>query len=114
MSSYHRKIPLKEDCPMEVTLNVLSGKWKPAIISSLFRGTKRPRDFSVELPEATRRVLSQQLRELEEDGIIAKKVFEVVPPKVEYFLTDLGRTLAPVISALSSWGEAYDKSRQAS
>lgn len=95
---------------MEVTLNVLSGKWKPAIISALFRGPKRPRDLNEGLPDAARRVLTQQLRELEEDGIIARKIYEEVPPKVEYYLTDLGKSLSPVVQALNDWGREYEKS----
>lgn len=95
---------------MEVTLNIISGKWKPAIISALFRGPKRPRDLKEGLPDATTRVLTQQLKELEEDGIISRKIYEEVPPKVEYFLTDLGNTLLPVVNALNEWGKNYEKS----
>ena len=95
---------------MEVTLNIISGKWKAAIISAMFKSPQRPRDMQEGLPEATKRVLNQQLRELEQDGIIGRKIYEEVPPKVEYFLTDLGRSLLPVVEALNTWGQFYKAS----
>ena len=107
MSTYTRKTPIKNDCPMEISLNVISGKWKPAIISALLKGPQRPRDMQEGLPEATKRVLTQQLKELEQDGIIWRKIYEEVPPKVEYYLTDLGRSLQPVVEALNTWGQLY-------
>jgi DNA-binding HxlR family transcriptional regulator len=102
-----RKTPLKQDCPMEVTLNVISGKWKPAIISALLRAPQRPKDLQQGLPEAAKRVIAQQLRQLENDGVISKKVYDEIPLKVEYFLTATGRSLLPVIKALNKWGDAY-------
>ena len=110
MKKYIRKTPLKEDCPLELTLNLISGKWKPAILSALFQGPQCPKDVSEGLPEATKRVITQQLRELEEDGIISKKVYDEVPIKVEYYLTPVGQSLLPVIQEASKWGEYY-KSR---
>ena len=107
MKKYIRKTPLKEDCPLELTLNLISGKWKPAILSALFQGPQRPKDVSEGLPEAIKRVITQQLRELEEDGIISKKVYDEVPIKVEYYLTPVGQSLLPVIQELSKWGEYY-------
>ncbi len=107
MSTYTRKTPVKNDCLMEISLNVISGKWKPAIISALLKGPQRPRDMQEGLPEATKRVLTQQLKELEQDGIIWRKVYEEVPPKVEYYLTDLGKSLLPVVEALNAWGRLY-------
>jgi len=104
---YTRKIPLKEDCPMEVTLNMISGKWKPAILSALFRSAQRPKDLQLQCPDASKRVLAQQLRELENDGIIAKKVYHEIPLKVEYFLTPMGKSLRPVVKALNDWGRKY-------
>lgn len=92
---------------METTLNIISGKWKPAIISALFKSPQRPKDMQEGLPEASKRVLSQQLKELEQDGIIGRKIFEEMPPKVEYFLTDLGKSLLPVVQALNTWGQFY-------
>ncbi len=107
MRNYTRKTLLKADCPMEVSLRVISGKWKPAIISALFTGPQRPKDMQEGLPEATKRVLTQQLKEMELDGIVGRKIYEEVPPKVEYYLTDLGRSLLPVVKALNAWGEFY-------
>ena len=107
MKKYIRKTPLKEDCPLEVTLNIISGKWKPAIISALFRGPQRPKDVSQGLPEATKRVITQQLRELENDGIISKRIYDEMPLRVDYSLTTLGKSLLPVIKELSMWGEHY-------
>jgi DNA-binding HxlR family transcriptional regulator len=109
VKKYNRKLDIKADCPMEVSLHVLTGKWKPAIISALFRGPQRPRDFAAGLPEASRRVLTRQLNELEEHGLIAKKVFEVLPPKVEFYLTPLGLSMKPLMDALNTWGLRFEK-----
>lgn len=112
MKDRDRKTPIKEDCPMEITLNAISGKWKPAIISALLKGPQRPKDLAGDLPEATKRVINQQLRQLEEDKIIDKIIFDEIPLRVEYFLTPLGQSLLPVVKALSAWGEAYQKSQE--
>ena len=97
---------------MEVTLNVLSGKWKPAILSALLREPQRPRDFELGLPLASKRVLLQQLKQLEADGIIAKRMIEDTPVGMEYSLTSLGRSLEPVVAALNQWGAAYSNPQQ--
>ena len=112
MKKYTRKIPLKQDCPMEVTLNIISGKWKPALLSALFKGPQRPKDMSEGLPEATKRVIAQQLRELERSGIVSRKVYDEIPLKVEYSLTKTGKSLLPVIKALNKWGENYQIQKQ--
>jgi DNA-binding HxlR family transcriptional regulator len=109
VKKYTRKLEIKADCPMEISLHVLTGKWKPAILSALFRGPQRPRDFAAELPEASKRVLTRQLNELEDHGLIAKKVYEVLPPKVEYYLTPLGLSMKPLIVALTEWGSHFEK-----
>lgn len=98
---------------MEVTLNVISGKWKPSILSCLFRGPHRPKDLQMHNPDATGRVISHQLKQLEEDGIIAKKIYDEVPLRVEYFLTVTGESLLPVVKALSEWGENYQTIKNA-
>ena len=108
MTKYTRKLDLKLDCPMEVSLHVLAGKWKPAIISALFRGPQRPRDLMEGLPEASRRVLNRQLNELQEHGIISKTVYDEMPQKVEYTLTPIGLSLKPLLDALNAWGRSYD------
>jgi DNA-binding HxlR family transcriptional regulator len=109
MKERYRKTPVKEDCAIEVTLNVISGKWKPAILSGLFKGPPRPKDLCDGLPEATKRVITQQLRELERDGIVVRKVYDEVPLRVEYSFTKYGKSLLPVIKALSKWGEEYKR-----
>ncbi len=103
---------MKQDCPMEITLNVLSGKWKPAIISALLRGPQRPRDVEMGLPLASKRVLLQQLKQLEEDGIITKRLIEDTPIGMEYSLTALGKSLEPVVAAMNQWGAGYANAQQ--
>ena len=112
MKKHIRKTPVKEDCPMEMTLNIISGKWKPGILSGLLIGPQRPKDLSEGLPEATKRVLTQQLRELEKDGIVTKKVYDEVPLRVEYSLTPMGKSLSPVFKALNEWGTKYYEERR--
>lgn len=105
MSTYIRKTPLKEDCPMEAALNVISGKWKIAILCELNRRNCRLIDFQKQNPEASKRALTKQLGELIEDNIIQKKDFEVYPKKVEYSLTELGKDLFQVLIILGEFGE---------
>lgn len=102
---YERKTPLKNDCPIEKTLNVISGKWKPAILSQLLKTNLRLRDIQKGLPEASKRALTQQLKEMIEDKLISKKDFDQYPKKTEYAITDLGLELTPVFVALSKFGE---------
>ena len=91
-------------CPVETTLKIIGDKWKVLILRDLFTGTKRFSELKKSLGTVTQKMLTQQLREREKDGIISRKVYPVVPPKVEYSLTDLGKTLKPVIQSLSDWG----------
>ncbi|WP_160005538.1 helix-turn-helix domain-containing protein [Rhizobium sp. 18055] len=92
-------------CPVEATLSFLDGKWKGVILFHLVSGTLRFNELRRKLPAVTQRMLTKQLRELEESGLVSRTVFPVVPPRVEYALTPLGQTLKPVISALAAWGE---------
>ncbi|GCE48209.1 HxlR family transcriptional regulator [Thermosporothrix hazakensis] len=94
-------------CPVDATLNVISGKWKPQILRLLFQGTRRFGVLQRSIPGISRHVLTTQLRELEQDGIIQRTVFAEVPPKVEYSLTEFGKTLEPVLTGLLTWGEHY-------
>jgi DNA-binding HxlR family transcriptional regulator len=97
-----------ERCPVRPTLDVLGGKWKPVIIYHLIHdGTLRFGQLRRFLPDATQKMLTQQLRELERDGIVARKIYHQVPPKVEYSLTPHGRTLAPVMAELCKWGQKH-------
>jgi DNA-binding HxlR family transcriptional regulator len=100
----------KPDCPVERTLEVLSGKWKANIIFHLVTGTKRTGELRRLMPGVTQQMLTAHLRGLERDGIIHRKVYAQVPPKVEYSLTRLGRSLEPVFESIYEWGVVYLKS----
>lgn len=91
-------------CPVETTLKIIGDKWKVLILRDLFTGTKRFNELKRSLSDVTQKMLTQQLRELENDGIIHREVYPVVPPKVEYSLTELGNTLKPVIDSMYDWG----------
>mgnify|MGYP002618882959 FL=1 len=104
---YERKIPINLGCGIEVTMNVIGGKWKPWLINRLREGHHRPIDIQRAIPIADKRVLTQQLNELENMGIVHKIIYPVIPAKVEYFLTEKGRDLLPVFYAISQWGMKY-------
>lgn len=91
-------------CPVEAALEVISGKWKGLVIYHLLDETLRFSELKRRMGSVTQRSLTKQLRELEADGIVDRTVFPVVPPKVEYCLTEKGRRLSPVIEALHAWG----------
>lgn len=92
---------------VEATLEVIGGKWKCVILCHLTYGKKRTSDFKRLMPRITQKMLTQQLRELEEDGIVHRIVYNQVPPKVEYELTDYGVSLKPILDSLCSWGERH-------
>jgi DNA-binding HxlR family transcriptional regulator len=94
-------------CPVEATLTFLDGKWKGVVLYHLMDGTKRFNQLRRKLPSVTQRMLTKQLRELEEAGLVSRTVHPVIPPHVDYELTDLGRTLRPVVAALAAWGETH-------
>ncbi|MCB1514639.1 MAG: helix-turn-helix transcriptional regulator [Hyphomicrobiaceae bacterium] len=94
-------------CPVEATLDMIGGKWKGVILFRLGEGRKRFGELRKLLPKVTQRTLTQQLRELEGDGLVAREVFAEVPPRVEYSLTPLGRTLVPLLKKLKDWGEKH-------
>ena len=93
------------DCPVTATLEVIGGKWKPIILWLLSKRTRRFSEIRRNLPTITQKMLTQQLRELELDGIIHREVYPQVPPKVEYRLTRKGKSFVPVIAAIREWGE---------
>ena len=93
--------------PVELSLDIIGGKWKIPIIWILRDGSKRYGELRKSLPKVTHKMLTQQLRELESDEIISRKVYHEVPPKVEYSLTLLGESVIPVIDLLREWGEEY-------
>jgi DNA-binding HxlR family transcriptional regulator len=94
-------------CPVEVTLDIIGGKWKQLILYYLLQGTKRFNELRRLLPNVTQQMLTTQLRELERDGIVHREVYAEVPPKVEYSLTERGRSLEPILLAMLAWGEEY-------
>nr|BAA19363.1 ydeP [Bacillus subtilis] [Bacillus subtilis subsp. subtilis str. 168] len=96
-----------EGCPVETTLDIIGGKWKGILLYHLIDGKKRFNEFRKLYPKITQRMLTLQLRELERDGVIHREVYKQVPPKVEYSLTEFGRTLEPVILHMKDWGEKY-------
>lgn len=92
-------------CPMVAALNVIGGKWKPMILHMLSDGTMRFGDLKKNIPPVSQKMLTQQLRELESDGIVKRTIYAEVPPKVEYSLTDRGRSLKPILDDLYNWGQ---------
>ena len=94
-------------CPVEAALSIVGGKWKLQIIYCLLSGTKRFGQLRRLIPRATQQMLTLQLRELEQAGILHRQVYAQVPPKVEYSLTELGRSLEPIVHQIHSWGEWY-------
>ena len=106
---YERKILPNLNCGLDLIGEVLYGKWKIRLLWFINEGHKRPSELQRKIPDASRRVLNMQLNELEEHGLITRKIYPVVPPKVEYSLTKFGKTLIPVISALGNWGDKNEK-----
>lgn len=96
-----------EQCPVELGLNILSGKWKLKILWYLSKSTIRFNELQRLLGNITTKTLTEQLRELEEQGIILRTVFPEVPPRVEYSLSEIGITLKPILKGLCEWGKTY-------
>ena len=96
-------------CPTEFTLHVIGARWKVVILWFLFQETKRFSDLLRSMTGITQKMLTQQLRELERDRIVQRKVYPQVPPKVEYSLTPLGRSLKPIVDAMHRWGLKHSK-----
>lgn len=94
------------NCAVEASIDVIGGKWKPLVLWAIKDGALRFSRIAAELPGITQRMLTRQLRELEEDGIVHREVYAQVPPRVEYSLTESGRTIVPILEALYAWGEA--------
>ncbi len=92
------------NCPVELTLDIIGGKWKCLIIHHLIDGTKRFNELRRLIPKITQRMLTSQLRELERDNILHRKVYAEVPPKTEYSLSELGKSLEPVLWSMHEWG----------
>lgn len=96
-------------CPVETTLTLISDKWKVLILRDLMPGTKRFGELKKSIGTVTQKVLTAQLRQMEASGLLTRTVYAEVPPRVEYTLTDLGRSLRPVPDAMEAWGKAYQE-----
>lgn len=94
-------------CPVELTIDLIGGKWKAVLLWELADRTLRFNELTRLFPIATRKMLTQQLKEMERDGLILRRQYPEVPPKVEYSLTDFGRTFMPVLYSMNDWGKGY-------
>ena len=106
---YQRKIPIELNCGLDLVREVIYGKWKIHLIYFISQGIKRPGDLQRRIRGATRRVLNVQLNQLEQHGLISKKIYAELPPKVEYSLTKLGKSVLPVVNALGKWGDDHQE-----
>lgn len=94
-------------CPVETTLTLIGDKWKVLILRDLLTGTKRFGELKKSVGNVSQKVLTSQLRDMEESGLVNRKVYAEVPPRVEYSLTELGKSLNPILDAMKCWGEGY-------
>jgi len=110
----HSRFDCSPGCAVEAAISLIDGKWKSVVLYHLLDGTLRFNELRRQIPGVTQRMLTNQLRELEEDGLIERKVYAQVPPKVEYSLSPLGRSIEPILLALKDWGntniERFSKS----
>lgn len=97
-------------CPVETTLTLIGDKWKVLILRDLMPGTKRFGELKKSVGGVSQKVLTAQLRDMEENGLVSRKVYAEVPPRVEYSLTELGKSLKPILDAMQNWGEGYKAS----
>lgn len=97
-------------CPVETTLMLIGDKWKVLILRDLISGTKRFGELKKSIGNVSQKVLTAQLRDMEEKGLVDRKVYAEVPPRVEYSLTELGKSLKPILDAMQSWGQEYKAS----
>ena len=102
-----KRFDAKSGCAVGVTLSVIGGLWKPLILFHLFAGKKRFMELSRAIPNATQRILTRQLRELEADGVILRHAYPQIPPKVEYEISPFGQSLGPVLLSLRNWGKQH-------
>ncbi|MBK0021477.1 winged helix-turn-helix transcriptional regulator [Ochrobactrum sp. SD129] len=101
----HSRFDCSPGCAVEAAISLIDGKWKSVVLYHLLDGTLRFNELRRQIPGVTQRMLTNQLRELEEDGLIERKVYAQVPPKVEYSLSPLGRSIEPILLALKDWGD---------
>lgn len=106
--AYEKKIPVDLDCPLRLTMSLIESKWKSCILDELRSGEAlRPSEIHRRLSEAAPRVLDIQLKEMVDDGLVAKTIYPELPPRSEYVITELGRTLIPIIDNMLRWGEEH-------
>ena len=105
---YERKVIPNLNCGLDLLGEVLYGKWKIRLLWFIDQGHKRPSELQRKIPDASRRVLNMQLNELEKHELVTRKIYPVVPPKVEYSLTEFGKTVIPVIAALGQWADEHE------
>ena len=108
-----REIKMLPACPVETTLTLISDKWKVLILRDLMTGTKRFGELKKSIGHVSQKVLTTQLRQMEASGLLSRKVYAEVPPRVEYTLTELGCSLKPVMDAMWEWGAGYQKRKKA-
>ncbi len=99
-------------CPVETTLTLIGNKWKVLILRDLMPGTKRFGELKKSIGSVSQKVLTAQLRDMENNGLLTRAVFPEVPPRVEYSLTELGKSLKPILDAMWNWGEEYKKANE--
>ena len=106
--------PIKEwpACPVETTLMLIGDKWKILILRDLLTGTNRFGELKKSIGHVSQKVLTAQLRDMEANGLVHRKVYAEVPPRVEYSLTELGQSLKPITDAMGAWGEKYQAKNQ--
>lgn len=106
-SRKHQNYHCNFGCSVEAVLEIIGGKWKGVILFHLLSGTKRFNELRRLMPNVTQRMMTLQLRELEQDGIVQRTIYQQIPPKVEYSLTPFGRTLEPILLLLKTWGDEH-------
>lgn len=104
---YEKKIPFDIDCGTKITMEIIGGKWKSCILSELNKEPMRPSELHREFPDASPRVIDQQLKELLFYGIIEKTIYPELPPRSEYSITERGRSLIPLINEIEKWGDNF-------
>ena len=106
--AYVKKIPVDLDCPLRLTMSLIESKWKSCILDELRScESMRPSEIHKCLPEAAPRVLDIQLKQMVEDGLVAKTIYPELPPRSEYTITEIGKSLLPIIDAMMKWGEEH-------
>lgn len=95
------------NCPIEATLELIGGKWKSLILWHLIDNTLRFNEISKLIPQATPKMITQQLRDLEQDGLVIRTIYPVIPPKVEYHISEFGKSIIPILDCMCNWGKQY-------